>query len=72
MRERFIPVDIIDGKPTAERKEILYKGEHVSIIYYPDRIGPLKYYFQVLRDKLLYPFNVLRFKYNKRKHLTTR
>lgn len=72
MIERFIPIDIVNGKPTEERKEILYKGEHVSIIYYPDRVIPLKYYFQVLRDKLLYPFNALRFKYGKRKYLTKR
>lgn len=52
-----------------ERKEEIYKGEYVSITYYPDRevLHP-KYYLQALIDKMFFPFILLRHEYRKRKY----
>lgn len=63
MIERIIPTDISKAVPIDERKEVIYEGEHVSVTYYPDRA-------QVLKDKILFPFNILRYKYLKRKYGT--
>lgn len=61
MIERIIPTDIGSEAPINERKEVIYEGEHVSVTYYPDRM-------QVLKDKILFPFIILRHKYIKRKY----
>ena len=61
MMERIIPTDIGSEMPINERKEVIYEGEHVSVTYYPDRM-------KVLMDKILFPINILRHKYIKRKY----
>ena len=63
--ERTIPTNIGNEVPKNERKKEIYKGEHISITYYPDRVVHPKYYLQVLWDKILFPFNLLRYKYGK-------
>lgn len=63
--ERTIPSDISGKLPENEYKRDIYKGKHVCITYYPDRVIHPKYYLQILRDKILFPFHMLRLKYEK-------
>jgi len=65
MIKATIPTNIGSDVPTNERKEEIYKGEYVSITHYPDRIIHPKYYLQVIKEKVLFPFSLLRYKYGK-------
>lgn len=71
MIERTMPNDI-GGEMKNESKREIYSGKHVSITYYPDRVIRPKYYLQVLIDKILFPFNMLRFKYGRRVYISRR
>lgn len=78
-----IPIDIDDNNlPRVvivdengnERKQTIYKGEHVTIECYPDRISPLtylRYRIEYKTERLTYPirkliYNVKYKKYHKK------
>ena len=62
-----IPKDI-KVEPRNEQKETIFKTKYISIDYYPERVIHPKYYLEVLKDKILFPFLFLKYKFRKKKY----
>lgn len=63
----FIPKDV-NNFYAGDNKIEIYNGEHMKILYYPNRVVPLRYIIMVFWENLTFPFRYLIYKIRK-KHI---
>ena len=64
----FIPKNV-DGSFYADDNKIeIYNGAYVKILYYPNRVVPIRHVIMVFWEKLTFPFRCLIYKIRK-KHI---